>query len=70
MSDILVGGFQSLAVMAALFTFLWLARLLVRRSLFGDERVSEFRMPEIKPMAYRIRTRDTELPVYIRRGLP
>ncbi len=69
MSDILVGGFQSLAVMAALFTFLWLARLVVRRTLFGDERGTEFRLPEIKPMAYRVRGRDTELPVYIRRGV-
>lgn len=70
MSDVLVGGFQSLAVMASLFTFLWVSRLFIRRAISASDPSTDRRTPEIKPMAYRVRTRDMELPVYVRRTAP
>ena len=70
MSDVLVGGFQSLAVMASLFSFLWVSRLFIRRAISANDTSADRRQPEIKPMAYRVRARDMELPVYVRRTAP
>ena len=58
MIEALVGGLHAATAMIALFALLWAAHRVIRRSVKsqGLPDCSQMRLPDIRPMAYRVRT--------------